>query len=519
MLNKFYNTINNYLFRYQFIRFIAVGSVSTVVDFGLLALFTEVFGLFYLTSATLSFVVANIVNFVLSKRWTFKNLNTNSMRQYVVFVSIGAIGLLINNGILYMGVEMFGVHYIVGKIVATAVVMFWNFFLNKYVTFVNRDFANKRIRVCFFNSGFPPSKGGVATFSYEWAMETAKHENISETKVIAFGNPKPRFEKLSHNIHVKAFSTRKFVPVGVISVLYVIRNFYYDVFHATNLFPIGFWVVFWSKLFRRKSVVTFHGTDACTTRGSRITRILKKWTIDNADYALSVSESTREKSKIALGYNASVRVMYAGIPINTVSVESVLTKSNTIRNLLGIDKEDFVCICVNQLVKRKGVEYIIRAMQKIDDENVKLIIVGSGPEKQRLVKMIQDASLDKRVFMLGRVPCVVPYYKCSNVCILSSYEDVDDGNYEGLGLVLLEAQKMGLPVIGTDSGGIPEAIEDGKSGFVVPEKDVDAIVSKILLLRNNTSLYSSMSNRAIEFVEEKFNPGKNIDKYVKMLLT
>ena len=111
----------------------------------------------------------------------------------------------------------------------------------------------------------------------------------------------------------------------------------------------------------------------------------------------------------------------------------------------------------------------------------------------------------------------MPYYLISKAVTLVSYYNQAEGDFEGLGLVLLEAQDLGLPVIGTKSGGIPEAIDDNISGFIVPERNSQAIAQKILQLKDNPDLYKLMSLKAKEFVRAKFNPQKNISQYVNLL--
>ena len=80
-----------------------------------------------------------------------------------------------------------------------------------------------------------------------------------------------------------------------------------------------------------------------------------------------------------------------------------------------------------------------------------------------------------------------------------------EGDIEGLGIVYIEAQYFGLPVIGTNSGGIPEAIDQGKSGFVIDEGDVAGLAEKILYLKNNKNIYNNFSIRAKAFANEKFD--------------
>ncbi len=519
MFHKKYKLISDYFFRHQFARFAVVGSVSAIVDFGILALLTELFGVHYLVSATISFVIANAVNFVLSKYWTFAGNDNRISRQYPIFFAVSVAGLLINNGILFIGVEIFSIYYIFSKAIATVIVMFWNFFMNKHITFSDSERVVKGMRICFFNTGFLPSIGGVATFSHEWAMATVAHPDVESVKVIAFGNPSPRIEKRKNNMEIRTYKTRSPLATGALVLNHMIRNISHDVFHSTNLFPVGFWVVFWSKILRKKSAITFHGTDACTVSGSRITKLLKRWAIVRANYSFAVSESTREKAKQALGYsNASVHVVYSGIPVNTLKSNASYENTKCIMEKAGISNSDFVVMCVNQLINRKGVDYLIKAIDSIDDLSVKLIVIGDGPEKNRLRDLVSILNLESRVVFLGKVPSVLPYYRIAHVCALASFSIEEDGDYEGLGLSLLEAQYMGIPVIGTNSGGIPEAVLDGLSGFIVPEKNSKAIAEKITQLKNDMNLYKKMSDKAKEFILEVFDPQRNIDKYIKILL-
>lgn len=118
----------------QIARFSIVGLSSAIIDFGLLYVLTDHFGLYYLLSATISFTIAAIYNFLLNRNWTFKS-NGSHRRQVPIFLGIALAGVTLNNGMMYLGVDHFGLWYIYAKIFATAVVTVWNFLGNKYVTF------------------------------------------------------------------------------------------------------------------------------------------------------------------------------------------------------------------------------------------------------------------------------------------------------------------------------------------------------------------------------------------------
>lgn len=116
----------------QIMKFGVVGVIAFVIDYGLLIFLTEVFGIDYLVSATISFTVSVIFNYLASMRYVFAHKQGLSRRrEFAIFVVLSVIGLAINNVCLWLGVDMFGVDYRISKIVVTAIVMVWNFVTRK----------------------------------------------------------------------------------------------------------------------------------------------------------------------------------------------------------------------------------------------------------------------------------------------------------------------------------------------------------------------------------------------------
>ncbi len=121
----------------QIMRFAVVGGLAFVVDFGLLLLLTELVGLNYLVSATISFIAAVLLNYIMSVLWVFTNKpQTPKSKVYatfkmVLFFVLSTCGLLINNFIMWAFVEWWAISYIIGKLVATVVVMVFNFVTRK----------------------------------------------------------------------------------------------------------------------------------------------------------------------------------------------------------------------------------------------------------------------------------------------------------------------------------------------------------------------------------------------------
>ncbi len=116
----------------QIMKFGVVGALAFVIDYGLLALLTEAFGINYLVSATISFTVSVVFNYAASMRYVFRHKEGMSRRrEFSVFVVLSIMGLGLNNVCMWAGVELLGVHYLVTKIGATFIVMVWNFVTRK----------------------------------------------------------------------------------------------------------------------------------------------------------------------------------------------------------------------------------------------------------------------------------------------------------------------------------------------------------------------------------------------------
>lgn len=116
----------------QIMKFGVVGVIAFAIDYGLLVFLTEVFGIEYLISATISFTVSVVFNYAASMRYVFAHREGLSRRrEFAIFVVLSVIGLVINNVCLWLGVDVFGIDYRISKIVVTAIVMVWNFVTRK----------------------------------------------------------------------------------------------------------------------------------------------------------------------------------------------------------------------------------------------------------------------------------------------------------------------------------------------------------------------------------------------------
>jgi len=170
-----------------------------------------------------------------------------------------------------------------------------------------------------------------------------------------------------------------------------------------------------------------------------------------------------------------------------------------------------------RLVEKKGIEYAIRAVAKVAkiQPRIEYKIIGDGPLKQALQQLIEDLNVSNTIQLLGWKDQqeIIEILKKSHIFIAPSVT-AKSGDQDAPVNVLKEAMAIGLPVISTYHGGIPELIQDNISGFLVPERDADAIAEKISYLLNNPQIWVPITQAARLQVEENYDLHKLNDELV-----
>lgn len=174
-----------------------------------------------------------------------------------------------------------------------------------------------------------------------------------------------------------------------------------------------------------------------------------------------------------------------------------------VRRELGLADRP-VLVCVSRMVARKGQDMLVRAMPQIRRRvpGVCLLLVGDGPHRSRVQRLVDELDLRDDVVLTGRVPWALTpaYYDAGDVFCMPSRTRRGGLEPEALGICYLEAAATGLPVVAGASGGAPDAVLDGENGFVVDGRDVDAIASRCGQLLTDRDLARRFGERGRAWV-------------------
>ncbi len=160
-------------------------------------------------------------------------------------------------------------------------------------------------------------------------------------------------------------------------------------------------------------------------------------------------------------------------------------------------------LSVGRLVPRKGHSYLIDAVARLVEKGkaIKLIIVGYGPLKNELIE--RGKAIDLEIKEALSEEELNDEYKSADIFVLPSITD-DQGEKEGLGLVLLESISFGVPVVAFDNGGIGEVIIDRKTGLLVAEKDTAGLAEAIEKLLDDPQLRADLAAAALDYAKKTF---------------
>ena len=379
-------------------------------------------------------------------------------------------------------------------------------------------------KVLFISTNFPPVIGGAAIV-YESICRCASGAVVAmaASNEYATGKPLAGTAEYDRNagypIHrLKVLHEHEQKRGGFFATL--VTKVYDLLLMATMLFRIlrtarkertkviclgdlvyGGWLVFPLKyLFGYKVIFYVHGEEITTHSGGRFDE-LRATFLANADAIVSVSTFTRDAMIRLMGIDpAKITVIHNGVNLDRFQVRSPAPE---LAAQYGV-KGRHVILSVGRLVERKGMDHLIEAMPRILQEcpDTHLLIAGDGALRVKLGELIGKYALERHVTLLGKVSDAEldNLYSLADIFALPN-RDMPDGDTEGFGLVFLEANASGKPVVAGKAGGAKDAVIDGVNGLSVDGTDIAAIAEALVRLLKDSALREAFTKGGIQIAQ------------------
>ena len=277
-----------------------------------------------------------------------------------------------------------------------------------------------------------------------------------------------------------------------------------DIVHAGDLYPPGVIAMFLKKLVGVPYVVYCHGEEITQTDHFRYQPRIRDRIYQYADAVVANSEFARQ-NLLRIGV-AEKRIHKITPGVDFTRFRPMPPRTDLLKRYRLEGK--IVLLTVARLVPRKGHRAALQAFEKVSSEvpDAHYLIVGTGPEEGRLRRFVQDAGLNDRVTFAGFIPGteLPDIYNLCDILVMPNRQE-EDGDVEGFGIVFLEANAVGKPVIGGRTGGAAEAIADGSTGYLVNPDDPDEIAARLRQLLLDAGLRERLGAAGVRRVHSDFS--------------
>ncbi|WP_431029705.1 N-acetyl-alpha-D-glucosaminyl L-malate synthase BshA [Lysinibacillus sp. LZ02] len=358
-----------------------------------------------------------------------------------------------------------------------------------------------------------PTVGGSGVIATELGKMLAErgHEIHFITSSVPFRLNKIYPTVFFHEVEVNNYSVFQYPPYDIAlasKMADVIKEEKLDVLHMHYAIPHAVCAVLARDMCGEKIgiVTTLHGTDISVLAEDSTLAPAIKYGIEHSDIVTTVSDALKAETYERIDTTKPIETIY-----NFVD-EGVFypMESSDLKAQFGIHENERVLIHVSNFRKIKNLPDIINAFMKVREAMpAKLLLVGDGPEKHRIMDQVKESPYKSDVLFLGKQENIAELFSMSDLKLLLSEK-------ESFGLVLLEAMACGVPGIGTNIGGIPEVIDHGVNGYLVELGDVDMVAQYAIELLSDEEKLAAFRANALKAVQTKFKSEAIIEQYEKL---
>ncbi|MDR7555342.1 MAG: glycosyltransferase family 4 protein [Armatimonadota bacterium] len=298
-------------------------------------------------------------------------------------------------------------------------------------------------------------------------------------------------------------------PVVVSTLVRLIRRFRPDLIH-THLIHADLHGAAAAVIAGVPTVSSFHGTHPFFERPG--VRHVEAWALRRACRVIAISHwVARFLASRGLAEASNVRVVHYGVD-RRVWQPLTPDEREAARRKLHVEPDAFVVVIASRLVTGKGHDTLFRAVAQLGGVPLRLVVVGDGPERERLNKLVAALELAHRVRFLGFVPDVRSVLAAADVAAVPTSARLR----EGFGLAALEAQVLGVPVVASATASLPEIVADGETGMLVPPDSVPALADALAGLAADPMRRRAMGEAAVWRARQRFSLDRMVEATIEV---
>ena len=364
-------------------------------------------------------------------------------------------------------------------------------------------------KVLIVTNDFPPRRGGIQSFVHALASRMPPGSAVVYAPAwegaAEFDERQP-FPVVRH-------PTSLMLPVPSVArrAAGILREHGCDTVLFGAAAPLGLLAPSLRRAGARRSVALTHGHEAGWAALPGARSLLRRIG-DEVDVLTYLAEYFRARLARALSAEAAGRMVRLAPGVDPAEFRPG-AGGDAIRERLGLGDRPVV-VCVSRMVPRKGQDTLIRAWPRVlaglagarPGAAPVLLLVGDGPYRAELGRLAARTGVSGSVVFTGPVPPadLPAYYDAGTVFAMPCRTRRGGLDVEGLGIVYLEASASGLPVVGGDSGGAPDAILNGETGYVVPGRDGAAVADQIVRLLADPAGAAAMGEKGMAWVDREW---------------
>jgi N-acetyl-alpha-D-glucosaminyl L-malate synthase BshA len=355
-----------------------------------------------------------------------------------------------------------------------------------------------------------PTHGGSGVVASELAIGLAKKGH--EIHIVSYAPPfrLRTFHQniFIHEIEVASYPLFKYPPyeLGLVTQLVQLAEAHdLDIIHAHYAVPHAASAYLAKQIFnssRLKTITTLHGTDITLVGADPSFHRVVKFAIEKSDGVTAVSRYLMKRTIEEFDIRREIRV----IPNFVDAARAAQTRDLCSRDAFAPGKEKILMHASNfRPLKRIG--DVVRIFARVREQMpAKLLLIGDGPERLFIQQLVRELKLGADVHFLGEQDQLEPLFFCADLFLLPSEQ-------ESFGLTALEAMNCGVPVIGTDVGGLPEVIVHGETGYLFPVGDIAGMSANAVALLRDPARHELFKTQARRRARQFFNADEIIPQY------